>query len=494
LAQRNPDRPEYAAPLISALVRSSKWDEALRVVDNFAKSTPKSPLPEFNRGQVYVARGNFALAQASFDKALTLDPKFQPALYFRGSVSAARGDSEAAKKDFESLLAQNPTSMLAYIKLTQIALNGGDEQKAVSLLDQAIKAAPNDPTPRLALANYQLSRGKNKDAQATVNGLLQVSRNNPEGLALQGKLQLLQGDSANAIKTFRAITAANATSPAAYGLLASALYTTKDQTGAEDAARRAIELAPTSSQLRQVLIDIQIGGGKAENALATARAYANTSPGVEADLLLSETLFRLKRADEAQAVLDKSLVSKPDVRVVTRLSQMAMDAGNTKKAVSTLANWVAKNPNDFDTRKAYATTMMSANDLSGARKEYEALLKLHPEDAVVLNNLGWLVQKDDPNRALSLVSLASKIAPRSAEIADTLGWLKYQRQDHQGALPELQRAHDIDANNAPISYHLALALDANGKRAEAKSLLQTTLEKNAKFDGADDARKVLARW
>ena len=106
-----------------------------------------------------------------------------------------------------------------------------------------------------------------------------------------------------------------------------------------------------------------------------------------------------------------------------------------------------------------------------------------------MNNLGWLIQKDDPNRALTMVALANKISPESAYIADTLGWLKYQRKDHEGALPLLQRAHDIDTASAPISYHLALALDATGKRAEAKSLLKATLEKS-KFDGSDDAARV----
>jgi Tfp pilus assembly protein PilF len=137
---------------------------------------------------------------------------------------------------------------------------------------------------------------------------------------------------------------------------------------------------------------------------------------------------------------------------------------------------------------------MQTGDMNGARREYETVLKQHPEDVVVLNNLGWIVQKDDPNRAMNMATLAVKIAPRSAEVVDTLGWLKYQRKDTGGALPLLQRAHDIDITSAPISYHLALALDANGKRQEAKTLLQSTLEKNPKFDGADDARKALARW
>jgi Flp pilus assembly protein TadD len=200
------------------------------------------------------------------------------------------------------------------------------------------------------------------------------------------------------------------------------------------------------------------------------------------------------RTNEAAALLEKSLSTKPDARVAIRSSQVAKMSGDLRKASAILANWIAKHPNDYDIQRDHAGLVMESGDLVGARKEYEALLKQRPEDPIILNNIGVLLEKDDPKRALSLVSLAVKIAPRSAEFADTLGWMKYQRRDLQGALPQLQRAHDMAVNNAPISYHLALVLDATGRRAEAKTLLQTTLAKNPKFEGAADAKQLLARW
>jgi putative PEP-CTERM system TPR-repeat lipoprotein len=493
LLKRDPGNTSLAAPLMAALIGTQKWDEALSVADALAKQLPKSPLPVFYRGQVFLARSNLTDAAAAFDSALALDPKFTPARYFHANVSVSRGDFENAKKDLQTVIAQDPKSLLAYVGLAQIAIDNGQNQEAVTLLEQATKAVPNDPTPRLALANYQISQRKFQDAQTTVNELLQVSRNNPEGIALQGQLQLLLGQTADGIKTFRSL-AANTASPNAYSLLSRALYATKDPAGAEDADKKAIELSPQSAQLRMELINMQIAGGKPELALATARAYGSTYPGSVADLLLADTLMRLKRGKEAETVLDKSLSTKPTASTALKSAQLSLTLGNPKKATATLANWVAKNPNDYALRREYAGFIMTAGDLAGARKEYEILVKQHPEDPIVLNNLGYLIQKDNPERALSLLALAVKIAPRSPQIADTLGWIKYQRRDHQGALPLLQRAHTADANSAPIAYHLALVLDATGKRAEAKTLLQSTLARTPKFDGSDDARQVLARW
>jgi len=138
--------------------------------------------------------------------------------------------------------------------------------------------------------------------------------------------------------------------------------------------------------------------------------------------------------------------------------------------------------------------LMQAGDTQTARREFEAVVKQRAYDPSTLNNLGWIVLKDDPDRALALVSRAEKIAPQSPEIVDTLGWIKYQRRDYKGALPLLQRAHDLDSNNSWISYHLALALDATGQRPQAKALLSSAIAKNPKFDDIENAKKLLATW
>jgi thioredoxin-like negative regulator of GroEL len=77
---------------------------------------------------------------------------------------------------------------------------------------------------------------------------------------------------------------------------------------------------------------------------------------------------------------------------------------------------------------------------------------------------------------------------------DTLGWLKFRNQDKEGALPLLKRAYDLNSDNGEIGYHFAVALEAMGKRAEAKSLLQSIISKNMTFDDVDDAKRLLAQW
>ena len=495
LLRDNPDNVQLAAALIAALERAAKWDEALKTADELGAKAPNAVLPPFYRGEIQLARGRPAEAAAAFGRAIALDPKFLPALYYRAIAWVATGESGQAKKDLQSILAEAPDNMPAYLKLIEIAADHRQDQEALALFERAIQAAPKNPAPRIMLTRYLIARGKYQEAQAAGDALLKAVPDSPDGMALRGQIQALRGQTADAVRTIRSLTSsAKKPSPGAYAVLASALYAAHDEAGAEEAARRAIELNPRSIQTRMQLIEMQIAAAKPDNALASARAYASAYPGTDGDLLLGDTLLRLNRADEAEALLDRSLGTKPDARIVMMLSQIALRSHNEKKAVAVVNNWIRKNPADIAMRQRHAELLMQSGDLTAAGKEYELLVKEQPDDPQILNNLGWILQKDDPVRALSLVSLAAKIAPQSAEIADTLGWLQHQRGDAPGALATLRRAHDLNAGNPLIAYHLAVALDATGQRAAAKSLLQATLAKNPDFDGAAEAGQLLSHW
>jgi Flp pilus assembly protein TadD len=311
---------------------------------------------------------------------------------------------------------------------------------------------------------------------------------------MQGQIQFLRGQTADAVKTFRTVAARKPPSPVAYDFLARALFAAKDLITAEGAAQKAVDLDPASPEARRVLVELQLEAGKPDAALAEAQAYAKSTSSPDADLLLADTLLRLKRTADAQAQLEKSLAARPDARLAIRLSQIAIQSGNNGKAKAIVNDWLKTHPNDVEVRNFDAGWLMASGDTAGARAAYESLLAMRPNDPVALNNLASLLQKQDPARALALATTAARIAPASAPIADTLGWTKHLRGDPQGALPLLQHAHELQSEDPAISYHLAVVLRDSGKQAEAKTLLQTTLAKSPKFDGVEEAKKLLATW
>jgi putative PEP-CTERM system TPR-repeat lipoprotein len=491
---RGPAGWQTAIPLISSLVQAGKYQEALDVVDGMAKSAGHNPLVPFYRARVLAASGDLAGASAAFGDTLAIDPKFVPALYFRAHVLVARGNPEAGKKDLRQVLALDPGNVSAYIALAEIAMHEGRGAESVNLLNSAIKAAPKDATPRLTLASYQTNQGKFQDARDTLNALLKIAPNDPTAIIQLGQIQFLSGDKDKAVDTFRSLAATYTTAAGTYVLLAKALHATKDRLAAIDAAKRAVELDPFSPKIRSLLVEYLIAGDRPDEAIANARQYVSSHPGTDADLLLAAALVELKRQEEASTYLAARLAAKPDRLLALRLSQLAMDMGNRKKALDVLVEWLRKNPGDYDVRKQYGASLLRTGDMVGARRAFESLLQRRPEDPVVLNDLGWILRDEDTARALSLVSLAAKIVPDSTQILDTLAWIKFQQRDLQGALLLLHRAHNLDNGDGEIGFHFAVALDAAGRRAEAKSLLQSVVEKSSEFGDRDSAKKLLAGW
>jgi Tfp pilus assembly protein PilF len=234
--------------------------------------------------------------------------------------------------------------------------------------------------------------------------------------------------------------------------------------------------------------------GDVTGAVASARAFRSSNPGLDADMLIARTLVRAKEFSEASAVLTQILKAKPDANILMQLAELAMLTGDKKRAESLLSDWLNKNPSDLKVRTQYATVLLQDGNNAKAVAQYEQILQKDPNNIVALNNLGWLLQKDDPHRALTVAALAAKLSPGSADSADTLGWIQLKLKDPKSAVETLKRAHNLQPKNGEITYHLVLALDASGNHNSAKGLLKALLDSGVKFDDIVDALKLADAW
>jgi len=162
-------------------------------------------------------------------------------------------------------------------------------------------------------------------------------------------------------------------------------------------------------------------------------------------------------------------------------------------ALKSLNSWLQTHPDDLLVRRQLAVLTLGFGDLPSAKAQYEQLVHDHPDDAMALNNLAWLVVKSDPTRSLALAQRAVKQVPTSPDYLDTLGCMQLGRSDKKGALASFQVAHRSRPEDPVISYHLALALEANGARADAKSVLSAAVEQGG-FADLENARRLLASW
>jgi tetratricopeptide (TPR) repeat protein len=216
-----------------------------------------------------------------------------------------------------------------------------------------------------------------------------------------------------------------------------------------DEALVALGNVPADSPYSAMAADNRIGllveAGRQEDALGAARAAVETNGQVvENWSRLGELLSGMDRHKEAAEAYGKALALAKDGVV---------------SASPLWALWLL-----------HGSELTQSGQWPEARAALEAAYKLAPDQAVVLNYLGYsqLERRENVAEAERLIREASRLQPDDAAITDSLGWAHYVRGDFGKAIELLERAAQGQPSDAAINEHLGDAYYSAGRRYEAR--------------------------
>jgi tetratricopeptide (TPR) repeat protein len=111
-----------------------------------------------------------------------------------------------------------------------------------------------------------------------------------------------------------------------------------------------------------------------------------------------------------------------------------------------------------------------AGDWPGAKAALERAYAIAPDQAIVLNQVGYsdIEHSENLDRASALIEQASKLQPDDAAITDSLGWVLFLRGRAAEAAPLLERAATSSPSEATINEHLGDVYWALGRQYEAR--------------------------
>lgn len=156
-----------------------------------------------------------------------------------------------------------------------------------------------------------------------------------------------------------------------------------------------------------------------------------------------------------------SLEKGGDARAATAQYRQIVDASDkASQAPRQRANY----------RLLLASSLDATGDWPSAKAVLEAGLVLDPNNAQLLNYLGYsmLERNEEAARASEMIGRAYQIAPESVAIADSMGWVHYRKGEIAAALPLLEKAAKAAGNDAAINEHLGDAYWSAGRRREAR--------------------------
>ena len=478
--------------LILNYLQHKEFDKALAAIAVLEKKQPDSPVAMNLRGGINLAKGDIAAARASFEQALTKQADFLPAAQNLVQLDLHDKNIPAARKRYEAVLAKDKQSVGALLGMAQMAALEKNEKDYGDWLNKAVAAKSDAIEPRALLADLLLKQKKPQDALRIANEAHAANPGNARALELLARVQFAAGDKESGLSSYQKLALQNPQSaPAHYGLgLAEATVEHMDKAGS--ALRKALQLQPSYAEAAASLIALELRQKHVEEALKVAREFQRANPKLVAGYVLeSDLLAQQGKYDAAIQLLNKAQSLQAQSLVAIRTHQLQMAAKRPAAADAGLKQWLSTQPGDITTHAYFAESYLARKQTKAAIEQYEIVLKVSPDNILILNNLASAYQQDKDPRALATAERAYKLKSDMPQIADTLGWILVEQGQAARGVEILRKAAEAAPKSGEIGYHYAVALNNTGDKAAARKQLAAILAPGQSFPQQEQAKALL---
>jgi putative PEP-CTERM system TPR-repeat lipoprotein len=489
------DQTQYQADLalIAAHLRRGEFEQALAAVATLEKKQPNNPLTYNVKGAAYAGMRDNKNARASFEKALAVQPGYFPAARNLALLDVQEQKAEDARKRYEDMLVKDPKNEQLLLGLAELLVMSGrspDEIKAT--IERAIAAAPTSTRPRLALINYF---GNLRDAKGALEAAKAAQAAFPEDtqiLEAVGVAQRGAGQTDEALATFKRLVQLQPQNTPALLRLADVQVAKKDYNAAIATLRQVIGTDSDQNRAVVALAKTFVMSGRPEDAIAEARKLQKDRPKRALGYALEgEVLAAQAKWPQAAAAYREAIAREPIPLLAVRRYEALQKVGQAD-ASAFAAQWARDHPTDVTLVAFVAQQSLVRKDYRAAITNYQAALKLDPDNPLLLNNLAWVLAETGDPKAREYAASAYRQAPFNPNVIDTLGWAEVQIGDAQKGVELLRSASNLAPGNPDIRLHLAKGLIKTGDKAGAKKALEPLAKLGAASPARAEADKLLS--
>ena len=137
-------------------------------------------------GWAYEQKGNLALAEANYRKALEIEPDYEIARHNLGNVLLKQGKLDEAVVCFNELLRQKKDSVGVHYRLAVVLCIQGKYDDAIKHFARVLELNPKYPNAHKRMGEVLAAAGRMDEAVAHLNAALQTSTNQSEVYAKLG--------------------------------------------------------------------------------------------------------------------------------------------------------------------------------------------------------------------------------------------------------------------------------------------------------------------
>ena len=407
------------------------------------------------KGQTYLAAGNFEKARVEFRNALQIAPSDSEARYENGVVDEKLGNIREAANFYQGAIQSNADNVNARTRLARLYLFSGAPDQAMTLIKPSIDKHPDDA------------------------GLLTVRA--------AARIQLK--DQAGALSDAERAVSIAPTNEDAISVLAGVYKSQGETDKARNLLEEAIGKSPASVELRLALAQLYAGTGQQPRVEALLVDLVRVQPGEKAHRLrLAQYYLTQNRNDDAEKTLRQAIQDLPAERELkTGLVQFLAARRSREAAEKELTTMIGANPKDYELKFLLVQFYEQGKEFAKAEtvlKDVIAAAGLEGPGITARNRLAALrVQQNDSAGAEKLIAEVLAKNPRDNDALILRGDLALAHKDPKTAIADLRSVLRDQPNSIGVMRVLARAHLANGEPALAEETMRRALEGNPKDAG-----------
>lgn len=387
------------------LGKEGKADFVFNVLEDVAKQHPEQASVFFVQALLAGQLNKAGIVEEKANAALALQPDWDKALILRAQVSAQNGKLGEARADLERVLGKNPENIKIRKMLAKVLMKTDALDEALEAYQKVLRVAPDDRESQFATAIIYLQQKKEKDALVYLKKLVNRPGWDAQASFYIGRIEFKNKQYETALTWFDKVTQG---------------------------------------------------------------PYEYDSSVAAISVLLSQKNFA-----EAEQRLVKMLVKFPkhQLNIMLLKAEIYSEQKQYQKAFDSLTDELVDFPEHRDLLYTRALIAEKIDRLDILEADLKKILIKKPNDAAVLNALGYtLVDRTERyEEAGEYLRRALKISPEEAVIMDSMGWLRFKQGRLAEALELLRAAYDKQSENE-IAVHLAEVLLVMGRKDEARKV------------------------
>lgn len=369
------------------------------------------------------------------------------------------GDTAAAAKEVAAGLADHSGDAELRLVAARLAVLRGDLSEAERLVEAVRKDKGSGYEVEMVAGAIEQRRANVTGALAHYTAAEKHNSLNSGPLAAQAELLAAVKDAEALGRVVDRLRKVAPQSPATAITGARLALLRGNAQEAQEKLLAARQLAGDRPAIQLLAGQVAMAAGNHDIAIAELSRYLGSGVRDEDAALALAAAYTASGDPERAVATLKPLADLPDPSrsVLAALARHAKAAGQAKAAADYSAR--AANPSPARTANLLvrADRALAVKDWKGAIIAYQALIDregVRP-NAMMLNNLGWAHFRDgQTDKALGLLQDALKQAPDNASVLDSLGWVLWSSgKDRAAARSHLAKAHKLAPANATINAH-----------------------------------------